>query len=161
MADEETKDGIKVSDKRRFRVDAGGNVVSREDSSEASSPAESTAPPPAAEPGAPADLKAEREQFEQECEPCQSDYADLPPIDFLSFVFSFSTSTMMCLGLLPNPDTQERFVDLGMAKQNIDILGMLQEKTRGNLTKEEEDFLTASLYDLRLRFVEACRSSTH
>ncbi|MDP8222454.1 MAG: DUF1844 domain-containing protein [Candidatus Lernaella stagnicola] len=98
----------------------------------------------------------EKEQFEEDCEPCETDFRSLPPIDFTSFVFSLSTSTMIYLGVLPETEGVESKVDLAMAKQHIDILGMLQERTKGNLTQEEADFLERSLYDLRLRFVTAC-----
>jgi hypothetical protein len=147
MPDEETKGGFKVSDKRRFSVDETGKVVAREGE-----------PGMTSEPAADAATQA-KETFETECEPCRTDFAELPPIDFMSFIFSLSTSTMICLGTLPDPQTRQDAVDLAMAKQNIDILGMLQDKTRGNLTEEEEGFLNDALYDLRLRFVEACRKA--
>jgi hypothetical protein len=153
MADEETKDGLKVSDKRRFKVDDSGKVVTRNEGAAEipTAPAE-PAPPPA-------ETAPDKSTFQEECEPCRDEWSELPPIDFLSFIFSLSTSTMICLGMLPDPETQKEFRDLAMAKQNIDILAMLQEKTKGNVNREEEEFLTASLYDLRLRFVQACRKA--
>lgn len=63
---------------------------------------------------------------------------------------------MMFLGLLPDPHTKEQHVDLAMAKHHIDILGLLKDKSKGNLTEEEAQFLDQSLYDLRLLFVKAC-----
>jgi hypothetical protein len=59
----------------------------------------------------------------------------------------------MHLGELPNPMTQKREKDLAAAKQMIDLLGMLQAKTRANLTDEEERLLQQLLFDLRLRYV--------
>ncbi|NLH47155.1 MAG: DUF1844 domain-containing protein [Myxococcales bacterium] len=85
----------------------------------------------------------------------------MPPIDFASFVFSLSTSTMMFLGLLPDPQTKEQHVDLAMAKHHIDILGLLKDKTKGNLNDEEAKFIDQSLYDLRLLFVQACNAKTN
>lgn len=78
-------------------------------------------------------------------------------IDFLSFVFSLGSSVLMHLGEAPNPETGKVEKNLTLARQTIDVLAMLQEKTRGNLTPEEDRFLGTLLYDLRLRFVEASR----
>lgn len=79
--------------------------------------------------------------------------ADIP-VDFSTFILSLSTSAMIHLGDAPTPEGQiER--DLQLARQVIDMLGMLQEKTRGNLTADEDKLLEQVLYDLRLRFVQA------
>lgn len=157
MSDEEKKSDYKVSDHRRFVVDEAGHVDARPDE------VKKEAPAPETDKQMPVDEAAKAQQakadFEKECGPCQDNYQDLPPIDFTSLVFSLSTSTMVCLGLLPDPQTNQQMVDLGLAKQNIDILGMLQEKTKGNLDKDEEAFLENSLYDLRMRFVEACNKT--
>ena len=82
---------------------------------------------------------------------------ELPAIDFATFVLSMTHSALIHLGDAPNPATGETDVDLGMARQTIDILGLLQEKCRGNLTGEEERVLNQSLYDLRMRFVEVAQ----
>ncbi len=78
-----------------------------------------------------------------------------PPgsIDFYTFVLSLGSSAFVHLGDAPHPETQKVEPDLLLAKQTIDILAMLQEKTRGNLTPDEERFLANLLSDLRLRFV--------
>jgi hypothetical protein len=81
----------------------------------------------------------------------------LPEIDFSTFVLSLSTSVMVHLGEAPHPDGKTH-KDLQLAKQTIDILGLLQEKTRGNLTDEEDKLMRDLLYDLRLRYVNAARS---
>jgi hypothetical protein len=83
----------------------------------------------------------------------------MPDIDFSTFVLSLSSSALMHLGEMPNAETQETDVNLPMAKQTIDILGIVQEKTRGNLSNEEDRLLTELLYDLRLKFVRACKQS--
>ncbi|MBM4332604.1 MAG: DUF1844 domain-containing protein [Deltaproteobacteria bacterium] len=77
----------------------------------------------------------------------------LPEIDFSSFIFSLSTSALLHLGEIPDPATKQREKDLPLAKQTIDILGMLKEKTRGNLTPDEEKLLETILTDLRWRYV--------
>lgn len=78
----------------------------------------------------------------------------LPAVAFSTFVFSLSSSALVHLGEIPEPNTQARHLDLPMAKQIIDTLGMLEEKTRGNLDTDEERLLKSVLYDLRLRFVQ-------
>ena len=81
------------------------------------------------------------------------------PIDFYTFVFSLGSSAIVHLGDAPHPETgTPREPDLLLAKQTIDILAMLGEKTKGNLTPEEEKFLETLLMDLRIRFVEKSRT---
>jgi hypothetical protein len=76
-----------------------------------------------------------------------------PSIDFNTFVLSLSTSALMHLGKLS--DSEDQTVSLAHAKQSIDCIALLEEKTRGNLTGEEERLINGVLYDLRLRFVAA------
>ena len=76
-----------------------------------------------------------------------------PPIDFLTFCVSLASSAFVHLGDAPHPESGRTTPDLGLAKQTIDLLGMLQEKTKGNLTEEEAHFLENLLLDLRLRYV--------
>ena len=80
---------------------------------------------------------------------------DLPAVDFTTFVLSLSHSALLHLGDAPHPTSDGMSeVDLPMARQTIDLLALIQEKTHGNLTGAEEQMLTQALYDLRLRFVE-------
>jgi hypothetical protein len=74
-------------------------------------------------------------------------------INFGSFLISLGTQAFMHLGDIPNPLTQQRDKDLSAAKQMIDLLGIIQEKTKGNLTADEERLLQQLLLDLRLRYV--------
>lgn len=74
---------------------------------------------------------------------------DLPPIDLSTFIVSLRASAMLHL----SADPKDR--DLPMARQEIDLLGVLEEKTRGNLTGEEERLLSQVLFDLRTRYVAA------
>lgn len=80
-----------------------------------------------------------------------------PPIDFSTFVLSLAQTALIQLGVAPHPDTGEKQGDPAFARETIDILGMLREKTRGNLTEEEQRFFDALLYDLRMQFLEATR----
>jgi hypothetical protein len=76
-------------------------------------------------------------------------------IDFYTFVLSLGSSAFVHLGDAPHPETGKPVEpDLLVAKQTIDILAMLGEKTKGNLTPEEERFLETLLTDLRIRFVQ-------
>ena len=76
-------------------------------------------------------------------------------IDFISFALSLASSVQVHLGLIANPETKKSEKNLDLAKQTIDILAMLEEKTKGNLQEEEGQILTKVLFDLRMQFVEA------
>jgi hypothetical protein len=79
----------------------------------------------------------------------------LPGLDFSTFIISLSTSAMMHLGETPIPGGGTIKKDLPLAQQTIDILAMLGEKTKGNLSDEEQKLLEQLLYDLRMRYVAA------
>ncbi|MFH2009090.1 MAG: DUF1844 domain-containing protein [bacterium] len=81
----------------------------------------------------------------------------MPPIDFSTFVLSLSQAVLLHLGELEDPETKQLTPNLAMARQSIDLLSMLQEKTRGNLTEEEAKLLENLLYDLRMKYVAVCR----
>ncbi len=78
----------------------------------------------------------------------------LPEITFSSFIFSLGTSALACLGTFPDPHSGELKKNLPLAKQTIDLMGMLREKTRGNLTSEEEGMFDHFLYDLRMQYIK-------
>ncbi len=79
----------------------------------------------------------------------------LPEISFINLIFSLSTSVLIQLGEIQDPVTQQLVKNLPLAKQTIDLIGMLKEKTKGNLTSDEEKMLENILYDLRIRYVKA------
>jgi hypothetical protein len=83
---------------------------------------------------------------------------DLPAIDFQTFVLSLCHSVLVHLGDAPSPVDGSQRVSLPLARQTIDLLNLLQEKTRNNLTGEEERTLVQALYDLRMRYVEVLES---
>lgn len=83
----------------------------------------------------------------------------LPAIDFATFVLSLSHSVLMHLGDAPDPSGGITKRDVGMAKQTIDLLGLIQEKTAGNLTGEEERLLNQVMIDLRARYEEVVREA--
>jgi hypothetical protein len=91
-------------------------------------------------------------------EPAAKEATPLPPVDFGTFVLSLGSSAIMHLGEFQHPDSGKVEKDLAMAKHTIDILSMLEEKTKGNLNPQEAQLLESLLYDLRLRFVNASKS---
>jgi len=82
----------------------------------------------------------------------------LPPLDFSTFVLSLASTAMVHLGQLPRPDSEGVMRDLPAAKQAIDMLTMLEEKTRGNLDESEEKLMRSVLYDLRVAYVDASKA---
>jgi len=98
---------------------------------------------------------AEPERFEPAPEDeVANPTAALPEMDFGTFVMSLARSTLMHLEGEELPDGSKR-KDLELARQSIDILAMLKEKTEGNLTEEEEKMLEQVLYELRMVFISA------
>lgn len=83
---------------------------------------------------------------------------DLPKLDFSTFILSIIGSAYVHLGDAPSPEGQSER-NLALARQDIDLLSVLQEKTKGNLTGDEERLLDHGLYDLRMRFIEVSKES--
>ena len=145
MADEEIEGkGFVVRDRRRFtergepKEEAG---VEREVKPER--PQDKTREATEAE------AKAAAEKVANEAQ-----QAPLPEINFSTFIFSLNTSALLHLGEIPDPASGKEQKDLAMAKQTIDLIAMLEEKTRGNLSPEEENLVKHILYELRLRYVQ-------
>jgi hypothetical protein len=100
---------------------------------------------------------AKPDRMEHEEPPAAEDQkteAQLPEINFQTFVFSLNASALVQLGLMEDPATGKKEKNLPLAKQTIDMLSMIQEKTTGNLNKEEEEMIKHVLYDLRIRYVK-------
>lgn len=81
--------------------------------------------------------------------------ADVPPPSFPVLVSMFSTQAAVALGLIENPITKKKMVELPLARHYIGMLTVLDEKTKGNLTSEESGFLERSLHQLRMAFLQA------
>ena len=160
MAEEEDKDrGFKVADRRRFSAEGEAKPeVEDRPAPEASKPAQSA---PDADGGPSAGAQAEASAAYQKAASTQPGGADLGPQDltFASFVMGLSTEALALMGEMPHPATGERINDLVGAQQLIDIIGILQVKTRGNLTHDEEALLDAILFDLRMKYVEKARQT--
>ncbi len=80
-----------------------------------------------------------------------------PEITFATFVVGLSTQALVHLGELPDPHTNQAAKDLPAAQQLIDIIAMLEQKTRGNLDRDEQAMLEAILFELRMKYVEQSR----
>ena len=97
--------------------------------------------------------EAQQPEDTAETEAPETDY-QLPEINFATFIFSLNSSTLVHLGVIDDPATGKQVKNLALAKQTIDILGMLEEKTHGNLTPDEESMLRNILYELRMIYVK-------
>ena len=84
--------------------------------------------------------------------------AAAPPINFATFILSMASSAAYHMGGFQDEVSGKTSVNLDLAKQSIDILAILEEKTKGNLNEEEASLLTHSLYDLRMKFVEMSKT---
>ncbi|MGE5216787.1 MAG: DUF1844 domain-containing protein [Chloroflexota bacterium] len=142
MASEDEKQiggkGFTVQDRRRFSPETGD--------ARADAPEVSSAGAQASKPGG---EKAESAG--------QAEHEPLPEINFSAFVISLSTQALMHLGEIANPTSEKVEIDVPVAKQMIDILAMLRDKTRGNLNASEDRLMEDILFDLRMKYVEAVR----
>jgi len=141
MSDSEKKTGFTVTD-RRSSSDEG------EPRPASAGPAAQT--PAAAKPSQPTESPAAARDQTRE----------LPPADFSTFVLSLGSSALIHLGQVEAPGEGGRQRDLPMAKHTIDLLSLLREKTKNNLSQEEDELLESLLYDLRLRYVEAVKAGS-
>lgn len=87
----------------------------------------------------------------------QQDSEDTETVDFPSFIVSLATQALAFLGEIPNPENAERSVNIPAARQVIDIVAMLEEKTKGNLNNDESKLVTEVLTSLRMAFVATVR----
>jgi hypothetical protein len=134
--EEETE--FRVTDKRIFRED--GEI--RDESSEKHPDTESSA-------SAAADSRIPTVE-----EPPESE----PRIDFTSYTLSYYTQGLVLLGEVPNPYTNKKEEDVEGARHMIDILSMLEEKTKGNLSSQEQQLLESVLYELRMKFMAKAKT---
>lgn len=138
MSEKEEEGEIKIKDKRRFTSE-GESRVSDEDTGEKKDEVKD-------------EVKAEAQE--------PSGEGDLHPIDFATFILSLATSAQVHMGAIANPQTGKPEVDLRMAKETIDLLDILKEKTKGNLTSDEERLFEHLLYDVRMMYVERSKRGT-
>ena len=101
-----------------------------------------------------AKAEEERKKLQEKIEKEGKKEPTLPPANFMTLISTFTTQAMLALGEIEIPGAEGRRVDLKMARYAIDSLGVIQEKTKGNLTDDEKKALDGVLQDLRLRFVQ-------
>jgi hypothetical protein len=137
MEEEKKEKGFVIKDKRMF--DDSGDVRQEEPIREETVTDQKTE--------AAADAGKDDRGKEQE-----ADY--YPEVNFSSFILSLSTSAMYHFGDFPDPATKKAERNLPAAKQTIDILSMLKNKTSGNLDEGEKSLIDAMLFELRMRYVK-------
>ncbi|HKP83344.1 MAG TPA: DUF1844 domain-containing protein [Pyrinomonadaceae bacterium] len=157
---QEEQPTFKVTDRRPFNPDGSPRELSpEEEAAAASAPA---AEPPQAEPApevplaAPAATETAPEAEEEFSEADLADARD--PTSFVSFMMSIASNAASALGMMEHPVTHQREVDVELGKHWIDVLGMLQKKTAGNLTPQEKRMLEGLLADLRMQYVSLVNS---
>lgn len=162
MEKEEQQPEIKVNDRRKFNLDGSlreGVTI------EPKQPNEQT------------NLAALADQAASDVSTPPANYADLPPetdddafdetdipgaedpASFVNFLSTLATNAAASLGAMPHPATGQRTVDLETGKYWLDILGMLTEKTKGNLHPQEARLLQGILGDLRMQYVQLVRAA--
>jgi hypothetical protein len=163
MEKEEQQPEIKVNDRRKFNLDGSlreGVVIEPENPKE-----EANAAPPAAESASKVstpetDFSDLPQGIDDDAE---FDETDIPgaedPASFVNFLSTLATNAAASLGAMPHPATGQRTVDLETGKYWLDILGMLTEKTKGNLHPQEARLLQGILGDLRMQYVQLVRAS--
>lgn len=139
--------GFKVTDRRLF--DERGELRDEAVRPEPPAPESPSPQPPTAQ-----SESARRPETPSEFQPGPGE-----GVDFASFLMSLATSAMVALGEVPDPETGQRYRHLGAARETIEVLGMLQEKTQGNLSADEDRMLQEILYDLRMKYVSLARAA--
>ncbi len=160
---EEQESGFKISDRRKFNPDGSPRDTYTEP--EAAPAALVTAPPVAAAAPPPQQVMRPEDVYStaarQALEPEPSPFAEPEAMgeeeemtEFMQFLYSLASSTAFIhLGLIEHPATGRAEVNLQAAQQGIGMLMLLQEKTKGNLTRTEDEFFTTLLSDLQMQFV--------
>lgn len=165
---QEDQPNFKVTDRRLFNADGSPRDLPPEEKPEekaaaAQAAAAASAPVPVepaatAQPEIPPQETAEAAP-EAEEEFSEEDLADArDPASFVSFVMSIASNAASALGMMEHPVTHQREVDVELGKHWIDVLGMLQKKTAGNLTPQEKRMLDGLLSDLRMQYVSLANS---
>ncbi len=159
MEEEKKGTGFVIKDRRHF--DESGEARAAEETTASASASPADAPPSRPQPASPeAEGPSEdaRSGGETAAKTAPGGEQAYPDIDFPNFILSLSTTAMYHFGDFPDPATGETRRNLAAAKQTIDILGLLREKTEGNLKDEEKQLLEGILFELRMRYVKEKRA---
>ena len=138
MGEDEDK-GYTVEDRRYLHLSEAEKAKLQEKAAAKEASAETAFQEASQKAAAEADQKAQEIPF--------------PGVTFSSFIFSLSSAAFVSLGVIPDPNTGKVEKNLLLVKQTIDLLGLLRDKTRNNLTPEEENLFDHLLYDLRMSYV--------
>ena len=153
----EDQPNFKVTDRRLFNADGSLRDLPQEEKPEPKAPAPepvAAAPQPEAKPGPEARAIPPEEPAAIDLDLTEEELADAQdPASFISFVMSIASNAASALGMMEHPVTHQREIDPELGKHWIDILGMLQKKTAGNLTKAEKNMVEGLLADLRMQYV--------
>ena len=143
--EEQQARSFKVQDRRRFADPDAPSEDAPAGDAEAAGPGPETAQP------SHADAPVATDRF------AGDDETPFQEMTFSTFVMGLTTQALMHLGEIPDPMHEQTSRDLPAAKQMIDLLAILRDKTKGNLDAAEEQLLGNMLYDLRMRYVELSR----
>lgn len=78
----------------------------------------------------------------------------MPPATFETLISTMVTQALFAMGAIPDPRTGQRMTHLDLARHHIDMLGVIEEKTKGNLSEQEADMLSSTIYELRTRYIQ-------
>jgi hypothetical protein len=162
---EEEQPVIKVTDRRKFNIDGSvregveiepekPKTVPPVSEPTAAKASESVGTAPATEEISAASSPEETEAFDEESIPGAED-----PASFVNFLSTLATNAAAALGAMPHPVTGQRSLDLDTGKYWLDVLGMLRDKTKGNLHPQEARLLDGLLGDLRMQYVQLVRAT--
>lgn len=154
MDDDEIR-GFKVTDKRTF--DDDGNPKDLEDEDVEAAGEDKAAGDPAPEAKKPPEPPSAETDGPDKAPQKPEEAQELPPPDFSNFMMSLASSALINMGEVEDPMSKAQMKNLPGARQMIDIILMLEEKTRGNLTPEEKSLIESLVYDLRLKYVKAVK----
>ena len=169
MSDEQTN--FKVTDRRLFNPDGTPREVAAEEAPKPVSTVEAAAASPAASPPASSETAPPASQTRDPQPPksevsgaAEAEEDELSALDdpagFVSFVMSIASNAASSMGMMEHPVTHSREINLEIAKHWIDVLGMLEAKTRNNLLQQEEKILEGLLADLRMQYVSMTGSAS-
>ncbi|HJP95497.1 MAG TPA: DUF1844 domain-containing protein [Pyrinomonadaceae bacterium] len=160
----EEQPNFKVTDRRLFNADGSPRDLPPEEKPE---PAPAVKEEPVAATAAAGAARAESQVSATPSEVSEEPDEELSeedlaaardPASFISFLMSIASNAASALGMMEHPVTHQREVDVELGKHWIDVLGMLQKKTAGNLTSQEKRMLEGLLADLRMQYVSLVNS---
>ena len=155
--EEEAEKAFTVSDKRLFTKEGSRRDPDTPRETPASSPPPPPPPPRREAPRAAEPQRQRPEPERQRPEPGSGPHRDLPPADLTMLVNMLVTNAMVFLGQMPAPGSQQYMRNLPQAQHMIDLLMVLREKTRGNLTPDEDQMMQDLLPQLQMAYVSASR----